>query len=308
VAVLFNRLSYMVGGSQSSLSKLGNATRDSLMGLHRAFLEQQIPLDFVHPMDVVHDKLGQYKILFLPYPVMISKPVTEGVVRYIQNGGTVVAEARLAWNDERGFSSDEIPGMGLTKVFGAREKVIRPVEKPEIVLGSNAAILGLAPGTRAVAEAFEEELEPMPGAVVLGRFADGAPAIVENTYGKGKAILVGSFLAMAYQRQQTEATKQVLLALARSAGVAPEVTVTGDNTSQVEVRRLVGSGVQFLFAFNHGDHPADAKIAVGVPWTVGDARSLNEEQKVAFSQSERRLILTKQLSAGGIWVVRYAQK
>jgi beta-galactosidase len=308
VAVLFNRLSYMVGGSQSSLSKLGNATRDSLMGLHRAFLEQQIPVDFIHPRDVVRGKLDQYKILFLPFPVMISKPVTGGVVRFIQDGGTVVAEARLAWNDERGFSSNEIPGMGLAKAFGAREKVIRPLEKPEIVLEPNAGLPGLAHGTRALAEAFEEELEPMPGAVVLGRFADGAPAIVENTFGKGKAILVGSFLAMAYQRHQNEATKQVLLALARRAGVAPEVTVSGDNTSQVEVRRLVGNGVQFLFAFNHGDRLADARIALDVPWTVGDARSLNEEQKVAFSQSEGRLILTKQLSAGGIWVVRYAQK
>src|SRR5205085_12691379 len=37
VAILFNRLSYMVGGAQPSLSRLGNATRDSLMGLHRAF-------------------------------------------------------------------------------------------------------------------------------------------------------------------------------------------------------------------------------------------------------------------------------
>ena len=308
VAVLFNRLSYMVGGAQSSLSKLGNATRDSLMGLHRAFLEQQIPVDFIHPRDVVRGKLDQYKILFLPFPVMISKPVIGGVVRYIENGGTVVAEARLAWNDERGFSSDEIPGMGLAKVFGAREKVIRPLEKPEIVLEPNDGLPGLAHGTRALAEAFEEELEPMPGAVVLGRFADGAPAIVENNYGKGKAILVGSFLALAYQRQQNDSTKQVLLALARRAGVAPEVTVSGDNTSQVEVRRLVGSGVQFLFAFNHADHPAEAKIALGVPWTVGDARSLNEEQKVAFSQSDQRLIFSKQLSAGGIWVVRYAQK
>jgi beta-galactosidase len=256
----------------------------------------------------VRGKLDQYKILFLPFPVMISKPVTGGVVRFIQNGGTVVAEARLAWNDERGFSSDEIPGMGLAKVFGAREKVIRPREKPEIVLEPNAGLPGLAPGTHALAEGFEEELEPTPGAVVLARFADGAPAIVENTYGKGKAILVGSFLALAYQRQQTETTKQVLLALARHAGVTPEVTVTGDNTSQVEVRRLVGSGVQFLFAFNHGDRPADAKIALGLPWTVGDVRSLNDEQKVAFSQSDGRLTLSKQFSAGGIWVVRYAQK
>jgi beta-galactosidase len=112
VAVLFNRLSYMVGGAESSLSKLGNVLRDSAMGVHRACAEQQIPVDFVHPQDVLQDKLSQYKILFLPFPVMLSKNVAAGVAQFIQSGGTVVAEARLAWNDERGFSNDEIPGMG----------------------------------------------------------------------------------------------------------------------------------------------------------------------------------------------------
>ena len=73
VGVLFNSLSYMVGGAQPSLSKLGNAERDSLMGLHRAFFEEQIPVDFIHPQDVVQNRLGQYKIVFLPFPVMLSR-------------------------------------------------------------------------------------------------------------------------------------------------------------------------------------------------------------------------------------------
>ena len=308
VAVLFNRLSYMVGGSEPSLSKLGNATRDSLEGVHRAFFEEQIPLDFVHPMDAVGDKLGQYKILFLPFPVMLSRNVAEGVRRYIRDGGTVVAEARLAWNDERGFSSDEVPGMGLAEVFGAREKVIRPVEKPEVILEPDAGLPGCAPGTRAAATAFEEELEPLPGARVLARFADGAPAIVENSYGKGKAILVGSFLAVAFQRQHDEATKQMLLGFARAAGVAQEVTVSGENSSQVEVRRLEEKDVQFLFAFNHSDHAAAAKIAVRVPWVVGEARSLNGEQKVSFRQSGDGLAIEAPLAAQGIWVVRLDRK
>ena len=330
-AVLFNRLSYMVGGSEPSLSKLGNAPRESLEGLHRALLEQQIPLDFVHPLEVEHDQLSQYKILFLPFPVMLSKSVTEGVSRFIRNGGTVVAEARLAWNDERGYSSDEVPGMGLAAVFGAREKVIRPLDKPEIVLdatlpgcvpGARQNVIrlpepeiivgvprpGCAPGTHVVAEAFEEELEPLPGARVLAHFADGAPAIVENSYGKGKAILVGSFLALAYARQHQEAARQLLLAFLREAGVAPEVSVSGENTSQVEVRRLEGRDLQFLFAFNHSDRAADARITVRVPWPTGQARSLEDEKEVAFTQSDEGVVFTRRLPAGGIWVVRYNRR
>jgi beta-galactosidase len=308
VAVLFNRLSDMVGGSEPSLSKLGNATRDSLEGVHRAFFEQQIPIDFVHPMDVVGDRLTQYKVLFLTFPVMLSRSVAEGVQRFIENGGTVVAEARLAWNDERGFSSAEVPGMGLAEIFGAREKVIRPLEKPEIVLEANAELPGCAPGTRAVATAFEEELEPLPGSRVLARFADGAPAIVENSYGKGKAILVGSFLAVAFQRQHDEAAKQLLLGFARAAGVAPEIRVSGENSSQVEVRRLEGRDVQFLFVFNHSNHAAVAKISVRVPWPVHEARSLNSRDKVEFSQAGEELALDAGLPADGIWVVRLDRK
>ena len=75
----------MVGGAEPSLSKLGNATRDSLMGYHRAFNEQQIPVDFVHTSDVIQNKLGAYKILFLPFPVMLSREAAQGVARYIED-------------------------------------------------------------------------------------------------------------------------------------------------------------------------------------------------------------------------------
>jgi hypothetical protein len=175
-------------------------------------------------------------------------------------------------------------------------------------LEANAGLPGWRPGLRAVATAFEEVLEPLPGAGVLARFGDGAPAIVENSYGKGKAILVGSFLAMAYQRQHDEATKQVLLGFARGAGIAPEITVSGDNTSQIEVRRLEGKDVQFLFAFNHSDRAAEAKIAVRMPWAAREARSLNSQEKVAFRQSEEGLVLDARLPAGGIWAVRFDRK
>ncbi len=309
VAILYNRLSYMVGGAQPSLSKLGNATRDSLEGVHRAFFEKQIPVDFVHTMDIVGDKLGQYKILFMPYPVMLSRDVVEGIVRYIKNGGTVVAEARLAWNDERGFSSNEVPGQGLATVFGARERVIRPVEKPEIVVEPAAGLPRVSPGTRAFAEAFQEELEPLPGSRILARFADGAPAVVENHYGKGKAILVGSFLGLAYQRQKDDAAaRELMLGFARGAGVEPEVAVSGSNTTEVEVRRLVSDNVQFLFAFNHSPQPAEATIAIKMPWAVREARSINEEQKVSLGESQGRVVLKKALTGGEIWVVRLDRK
>ncbi|HEV2350618.1 MAG TPA: beta-galactosidase [Terriglobia bacterium] len=304
VAILYNRLSYMVGGEESSLAKLGNAERDSLMGLHRAFTEQQIPVDFVHPQEVVAGKISQYKILFLPYAVMLSKDVAEGVKHYVQNGGTAVAEARTAWNDERGFSSDVIPGFGLAEVFGAREKVIRPVEKPEILVEANAGLPGIAAGEKMSGEAYEEDLEPLSESRVLARFANNEPAVVEHSFGKGKAILAGSFLALACQRHPADSTKRLMVALARGAGVTADAEVWGAGTAEVEVRRLVSAHFEILFAFNHADVPAHASISVRLPWTASEAHDFANDHSVPLNENADVVQFQLNLKGGEIRILR----
>ena len=302
VAILFNRLSYMVGGSQPSLSKLGNAERDSLMGLHRAFSERQIPVDFVHPQDVTQNKIGQYKILFLPFPIMLSKDVADGIKRYVQNGGTAVAEARLAWNDERGFASEVIPGFGLDEIFGAKEKLIRPADNPRITIESSADLPGLDRTHVIGGDAFEEDLDPIAGARVLGRFTGGAPAIVEHSFGKGKAILLGSFVALAYDKQPSDSNKQFFLSLAQAAGVVSDIDVTGSGTSELEVRRLVNEHEQVVFAFNHSKNPANATLSVRMPWDAGQAHDLSDDISVPFQVRNRSIVVHKNFAEGEIWV------
>jgi beta-galactosidase GanA len=274
VAVLYNRLSYMVGGTEPSLSKLGNAERDSLLGLHRMFLEENMPVDFVHPQEVVNKGLGQYKIVFLPYPVMLAQDVAEGIRRYVENGGTVVAEARLAWNDARGIASDVIPGAGLDQVFGAREHLIRPADQPAMEIAPLPGLPGMAAREKITGAGFEEELTPLQSAQVLARFSDGQPAIVENSFGKGKAVLVGSFVALTYERQQEASAKNLFVALARQAGVAPEITISGSAATNTEVRRLVSPEQQTLFVFYHGSATATATLSFHLPWQAGAARNL----------------------------------
>jgi beta-galactosidase len=302
VAVLYNRLSYMVGGSQPSLSKLGNAERDSLLGLYHAFFEQNIPVDFVSSEDVAMNRLGQYKILFLPFPVMLSQDVADGLKRYVEAGGTAVAEARLAWNDARGFASNLIPGAGLAEVFGARENIILPADKVRLQTGASPALPGLPPNTTITGEAFEEQLEPLPGGAVLARFADGSPAIVERSAGDGKAVLIGSFLALAYHHQHDRAVQQLFLSLAQSAGVSPQVEVSGAGVSEVEVRQLVGERQQTILVFNHAATSAETTLTVRLPWTIREARELENNSPVDFRTQEGRSTFHKVLAGGETWV------
>ena len=303
VAILYDRLSYMVGGSQPSLSNLGNAERDSLLGTYRAFFEKQIPVDFVDPAAQNGERLDQYKILFLPYAVMLSEGVAAQVKDYISGGGTVVAEARLAWNNERGFASPVIPGFGLDKVFGAREESIRPDTEPHLLIEPSANLPGLKGGDPISAAAFEEDLQPLADAHVLAKFAGGDPAVVEHGYGKGKAILIGSFPGLAYQRTHHVSTRVLLLSLAEAAGVTSEVVATGEGTSDLEVRQLVSDSRQFVFVFNHASAPADARVTLRLPWRVKQATDLVSGQAVPVQVSGDRIELSKNLAADAIWVV-----
>ena len=302
VAILYDRLSYMVGGSQPSLSDLGNAERDSLLGTYRAFFEKQIPVDFIDPAAQNGERLDAYKIIFLPYPVMLSESVAAQVKEFINGGGTAVAEARLAWNDERGFASPVIPGFGLDQVFGAREEQIRPVSEPHLLIEPSADLPGLKAGDSVTAAAFEEDLLPLADGRVLARFAGGKPAVVEKTYGKGQAILIGSFAGLAYQRSHNPSTRQLFFSLAQAAGVTPEVNVTGEGAANVEVRRLASPGRQFVFVFNHGS-AADVRVTLRLPWRVKEAHDLVAGQAVEVKVNGDETVLPKDLAPDAIWVV-----
>ncbi len=303
VAILYNRLSYMVGGSEPSLSKLGNAERDSLLGLHRVFFDQQIPVDFVSAQDVRDGRISAYKILFLPYAVMLSKHVAEGIRRYVEQGGAAVAEARLAWNNARGYASELIPGLGLSEVFGGQEKLIRPVANPRLRVTGSAGLPDLIAGQTFLGYAFEEDLKPAPGTRVLARFSGGEPGMIEKAHGRGKAILIGSFAGLACERRQDGSTARVLLSLAKAAGVSKGVEVSGSAMTAVEVRRLVNPAGQVVFVFNHSPKPARAAMRISVPWTVGAARDWVSRQPVSFKQEGHEVILERALTGNQIWIV-----
>ncbi len=304
VAILYNRLAYMVGGSQPSLSQLGNAARDSLTGLHRAFFERHIPVDFVDDGEVAAGRLGAYRILFLPYPVMLSREVANGVRSYVESGGTAVAEARLAWNDARGFASDVIPGGGLSRVFGGREKVIRPVERAPMRVERGAGLAGLPSGSLIQSGAFEEDLEPLGASRVLARFANGQPAIIENPYGRGRAILIGSFPGLDYERRHDASTARLFLALARQAGVTPPVEVSGEGAERIEVRRLISQRDEIAFVFNHAYATSHARIALSVPWGKVRAEDFITGRSIEIAREDDKLIFKPTLAGNEVGVFR----
>jgi beta-galactosidase len=278
VAVVYNPLAHFVGGRQRATAYAGpqgevaGIERDSLLGVYRALFPTNVPLDFVHVDHLKAGDLSPYKLVVLPYPLMMPAAAAAELREYVRAGGALVAEARAGWNDERGRAADTIPGLGLAEVVGARETDVQTVEKGKAALLAGEGLPGLRPGEVLPGRWYEESLEPFaPGARVVARFASGAPAAVESAYGKGKALVLGSYVSAGYVSRPEETGRRFFDGLLDWAGVRRPIAVSGD---PVEVRLLESGREHLAFVFNHGAAPATATVTLRVPLEGGIVEDL----------------------------------
>ena len=258
VAILYNRLSYMVGGNTVAP---GTVVRNSMLGIYRALFEQNIQADFIHPDEVVAGAASKYAVIYLSYPVMLQQPVADALKAYVAGGGTLISEARPAWNDERGAANLRIPGGGLDETFGARERELRSGDAITFTMERDldGALAPLA-GRTFNGFAFAEHLDVTGAASrVLARFPSdgggrGDPAMVLSPHGSGKAILIGTFPSAAFEQDpdKMRATGELLQRLVALGGVAPEIRIDGA-PGLVESRFLESSDAILLIAINHGE-------------------------------------------------------
>jgi hypothetical protein len=153
-------------------------------------------------------------------------------------------------------------------MFGAREKLLRSGDTLTMI-GESDLEGPLAPlsGQTIPATGFAEHLEVTnPASRVLARFPeqDGEPpdpAIVLSKYGAGRAILIGSFPAAAFEQDPEKARLggDLLARLTELAGVRPEVRIDGA-AGLVEARFLESSDALLLIAINHAETPQKVKL------------------------------------------------
>ncbi|HXK59435.1 MAG TPA: beta-galactosidase [Acidobacteriota bacterium] len=278
VAVVYNPLSYMVGGEQH-LSEAG-AVRDSQIGIYRPFWRNNIPIDFVHLREVKHGQLARYKLVFVPYPLMFRESSARALESFVSAGGTLVVEARCGWNDDRGYSQDIVPGFGLDQVFRVREGILKMQEKVEIRMTSadEKLLPGIQPGLSVMGRGIMEELLPYEGARTLASFSDGRTAMTVADFGKGRAVAIGSFVAMANGQEQHQQTEQFLLALAKGAGVRPPIELKGiPSNAFLEVRLLHAGDQKALFLFNHSAE----SLTAGLPFESGHNLETEKQERLA---------------------------
>jgi beta-galactosidase len=250
-----------------------NYYSESIRGAYQAFFDSNIQADFVHP-----DHLREYPLVYLPYPVMLKAETASKLTGYVREGGVLISEGLSGYFGDRGKVGAVQPNHGLDGLFGARESYVEFT--PDLLEKLMISVMNQPVHGRLFLQEYE-----LHGGKIAGRYANGHIAAVENSHGKGKTLLIGTFPGAGYFANHGASTKDFFAGLLDWAGIEPQ-TVSSD--PDLKARLQTGTGGSYLWVVN----PTRRMIRASV--TISDrlpefrtAEDLWQEQKQVVVDGRR---------------------
>ncbi|MDL2317609.1 beta-galactosidase [Eubacteriales bacterium OttesenSCG-928-A19] len=246
----------------------------SVWGAYRAFFDNNIQADYVHL-----DDIDAYKALYLPYSVLMTSAQAERIAAWVHAGGTLISEGCPGYFNGSGFAGTVQPNLGFDRVFGALEDEVEFT--PDILDDLQFECMGL----RLDGSLTLESYRPTTGTVV-GTYLDGRVAAIENSYGAGKALLIGTHPAEAYARKQGPANRAFFQKLLAFAGLEQRVQSSREG---VHARMQLAENKQaFLWVLNvtNEEKEVELTLAQGIDtervgrlaWGAGSAEALGNHR------------------------------
>jgi beta-galactosidase len=204
-------------------------------GAYQAFFDANIQADFVHI-----DDIGDYPAVYLPFPLMLKEATARKLIQYVQNGGVLISEGTPGYFGDRAHVGTVQPNLGLDKLFGARERYVEFV--PHLLEDLKLRVRGREIEGRY----FVQQYVPTEGTAV-GWYESGKVAAVENHFGKGKTLLIGTFPGGGYYLHHSPSSRVFFEEILPWAG--QERWLHSDQP-QVKARLHTGPGGTYLWLIN----------------------------------------------------------
>ena len=213
----------------------------------RGFFDNGVQADWVHI-----DDIDSYDALYFAYPIMLTREQANKLAAWVERGGRLVSEACPAYFGDRGHVGTVQPNMGLDEVFGAREEEVEFM--PDIGDRIHFKLDSLAVDGGGLLQSYR-----LTGGNGRGRFHDGRLAVVENSFGKGRTLLIGTNPSVTYYRTQGEANGEFFAELVRWSGRSRHVTLSNP---AVFARIHKGEKGSFLWLVNPTRTPQVTEVAL----------------------------------------------
>lgn len=244
----------------------------SIRGAYQGFFDNNIQADFVHI-----DHIGEYPLVYLPYPIHLKPGTCELLDAYVRSGGILVSEGLPAYFGERGKVGTVQPSAGLDVLFGARESYVEFT--PDLLENYSMTVHGKTVPARYFIQEYE-----LGGGRGAGLHQNGHIGAVENSEGNGKTLLIGSFPGAGYFKHPTAQAREFFAGLLDWAGVVRTLTVS-EPLIKARLHRGAGGAVLYLINPTRKQLP----VTVGLPETFRSAKDVWQDAPVRIDL--RRLTL-----------------
>ncbi|MEM1297469.1 MAG: beta-galactosidase trimerization domain-containing protein, partial [Verrucomicrobiota bacterium] len=225
----------------------------SIRGTYLTMLYQNLQVDFV-PADDIPNHLTA---LYLPYPVMLPADIANRLKEWVRMGGTLISEGCPGYFGDRGRAGTVQPNLGLDELFGARESFVQFT--PDLL---EELVVTLNDGTKVDGGIYLQTYEPTSGEA-FAHDGDGRIVGVQNQFGKGRTILLGTFPGSRAidGKRNREYFARVFEWSGRKAAVE------GDESRLIARLQFNDEdGKHYLWVVNATRKPLKGKFTIGQPW------------------------------------------
>jgi beta-galactosidase len=223
---------------------------ESLRGAYQGFFAENIQADWVRL-----EQIAEYDLLYLPFPVMMTRETADALRAWVEAGGALVCEGCPAYFGDRGHVGPTQPNLGLDGLFGAREVYVEFT--PDLL----DELMVTIPGGTVRGGLFLQRYEPM-GGEPTGHYADGSVAMIDHRAGRGRTRLIGTFPGYGRFRHPAEETPFFADLLAW-AGKTPHVQ---SSELRLTARLHDGDGGTYLWVTNPSRERRAATLTLSDAW------------------------------------------
>ena len=223
----------------------------SMQGAYQGFFDCNIQADWVRI-----DHIDERDTLYLPFPIMLEQATADKLRRWVEAGGTLIAEGCPGYFGEGGHAGSLQPNLGLDELFGARESY---AEFTPDLLGDLQLNLSGVPVRGGI---YLQAYEPTTGTPV-GWYEDGRIAVVEHTFGKGRTRLVGTMAGSGYAAHPEDRSPAFFADTLAWAGRTQHVTCS---EPRVKARLHAGDGGVNLWVANPTRRSLPVRLTLSENW------------------------------------------
>jgi hypothetical protein len=239
----------------------------TIEGIWKSLWLEGIPCGFVEA-GALPTEPSECRVLIMPFPLTLGPSLVEALQLYVRNGGTVIAEACPGRFNDYGIGGKGAMVPGVAELFGATHQGIFLIREPNN--GAKWTAVGLAPrdhrefqdlvgvgelSAQSVFPAYYlQTLTPTTGKPIL-TYRDEVAGCV-NSYGRGRAYLVGTLLGHGVAGYHDLRNAKFLSDLLNRAGV------TSDSVGALKRRRRILGNQAAWFLFNQTEKPVEEAVSI----------------------------------------------